>query len=237
MTAKAITFAVQIGSGGYAIAQAVAERVGYRYYDWEVTSEAAREAGVSPEAVAAAEHHQPLVARIMERFLAAGPYVDNFAVPAAGTLDIAIRALTSDDYRRFIEQVVRELGMRGEAVIVGHMSQLVLQQEAGVLKVLVCGSSPRRVERVAADEGLSPEDALAAVSQSDRDRMSFFKRIYHVDLLDARLYDISLNTDELSANSATDLVLARAEASSGATAEVATSKRRRQTGGAARKAS
>ena len=44
--ATTITVAVQLGSDGFAVARNVAEHLGFRYYDWEITSQAADEAGV-----------------------------------------------------------------------------------------------------------------------------------------------------------------------------------------------
>ena len=210
MTAKTITFAVQIGSRGFEIARLVAERLKYRYYDWEVTSEAAREAGVSPDTVAAAEQVPSIFKRIMERLLAASAYApDDTSLegPNAATMAAAIRTLTSEDYRDFIESVVKDLGDEGDAVIVGHASQVVLQGESGVLKVLIRGSRPVRAQRLAEEEGLGKDEALAAVQRSDRERVSFFKQIYHIDLLDSLAYDLTLNTDRLPLDTAADLVL------------------------------
>ena len=210
MAARAITFSVQIGSRGFEIARLVAERLKYRYYDWEVTSQAAREAGVSPQTVAAAEQSTSGLKRIMERLFAASAFVPDDTTlegPHTATMEAAIRTLTSDDYRSLIEQIVADLAAQGDAVIVGHAAQLVLKQNEGVLKVLVCGSPAARSARLAADEHMTPEAAAASVQESDRERINFFKQVYKVDLLDARLYDLCLNTDRLTVEAAVDLVL------------------------------
>ena len=210
MTAKTITFSVQIGSRGFDIARLVAERLKYRYYDWEVTSQAAREAGVSPQTVAAAEQATSGLKRIMERLFAASAFVPDDTTlegPNTATMEAAIRTLTSDDYRGFIERVVEDLAAEGDVVIVGHASQLVLRETPGVLKVLVCGSLKTRAERLAQDESMTLERATAAVQASDRERLNFFKQVYKVDLLDASHYDLALNTDYVPLDAAVDLVL------------------------------
>ena len=71
MAANVVTFTVQLGSGGFAIAHQVADRLGFRYFDWEITSEAAVRAGVSPADVAASEHVPSFLERIMRRLLSA----------------------------------------------------------------------------------------------------------------------------------------------------------------------
>ena len=54
MGASIITFATLMGSGGTSISRAVAEKLRFRYYDWEIIARAAQEAGVSPEVLAVA---------------------------------------------------------------------------------------------------------------------------------------------------------------------------------------
>jgi cytidylate kinase len=206
MTAAVVTFSNQIGANGGSIARAVAEKLRFRYYDWEVLSQAAAEAGVSPEvvAVAAAERAPNLLERMMRR-LAAAPDVEETPTPPAGQRQ---SIFTSDDYRQFIEHVVRELAQRGEAVIVGHASQFVLTDRPGVLRVLLYGSVEQRVRRLSATQGTNPDLARQTVTQSDRQRSDFFKRTYHGDWLDARTYDVALNTDRLTVELARDMIVA-----------------------------
>lgn len=208
MPAQTVTFTVQIGSDGFEIARIVALSLGFTYYDWEITSRAAKEAKALPEAVAAAEHLPSLLQRIMERMSLAGmdDVIPLGAEARAQSMGSAIQALTSSDYRRFIESVVREIRGQGKAVIVGHASQVVLRDDPGVLKVLIHGSAARRAQRFAKEAGLDQVAALAAVRQSDKERLNFFKQIYHVDMLAAPLYDLTLNTDSLSVAAAAEVV-------------------------------
>ena len=125
MGANTITISVQLGSGGFAIARTISDRLGFRYYDWEVTSQAAEEAGVSAEVVASAERVPSLDERIMERFFSAGFYAGDIpeaVVPTSATMDTAIQTLTSDNYRELMAAVVKDLAARGSSVIVGLAS-------------------------------------------------------------------------------------------------------------------
>ena len=213
MGATTITLSVQLGSGGFAIARSVADSLGYRYYDWEVTSQAADEAGVSPDIVASAERVPSLAERIMERFLNAGFYavdIHEAVVPTSTTMDTALQTLNSANYRDMIAQVVRNLADRGSSVIVGHAAQIVLRNDPSVLKVLIHGSPQHRINRLAVDEGLSIEKATEAVKQSDADRSNFFKHYYKINWLDATHYDLTINTDTLSDEHATSILLGAA---------------------------
>jgi len=201
MGATTITLSVQLGSGGHAIARRLADHLGFRYYDWEVTSQAAEEAGVSPEVVASAERVPSLAERIMERFFNAGFYAGDIpeaVVPTSTTMDTAIQTLNSANYREMISQVVRDLASRGSCVIVGHNGQITLRDDPTTLKVLIHGSVEHRINRLAIDEGLTAADATEAVKQSDQDRQSFFKHFHKINWLDASNYDLTLNTDTLT---------------------------------------
>lgn len=214
MGATTVTVTVQLGSGGFAIARELADRLGYRYYDWEVTSQAAEEAGVSPDVVASAERLPSMAERIMERFFSAGFYAGDIpeaVVPTSTTMDTAIHALGSANYRDLIAQVVTNLAQRGSSVIVGHASQVILREQPGVLKVLVHGSAGRRAARLAADESMPLSQAQAAILASDRDRANFFKHYYRVNWLDSGLYDLAINTDALPDDLATAVLLTVAQ--------------------------
>ena len=216
MPATVIAISAQTGSGGFAIAHGVAEALRFRYYDWEITSEAASRAGVSPNDVIAAEHVPGFMERMMRRLAAVSTVsVDSspaFNEPTASTWSLAMQSLTSDDYRQFIERIVLELAERGDAVIVGHAGQYTLRKTPGVLRVLVHGSVERRAERLAAEQETDLKQALETVKASDRDRRELLRRLYRFDWLDSSNYDLTLSTDHLPLEFATDTIVTAAKA-------------------------
>jgi cytidylate kinase len=209
MTASVVTFSTQIGSGGSRIARAVAEKLRFRYYDWEVISQAANEAGVSPEVLAIATSERPpgFFERMMARLggLDAGEDLSS-AAPVT-----RLSMMNSEDYRQFLEHVVRELGAQGDAVIVNHSGQVILKDVPGVLKVLVTGSQERRSGRLAQVQGRKLEEVRKTIENSDVQRAGYFQRVYHVDWLDMRNYDLAINTDHVSADLAVDMATAAAK--------------------------
>ncbi|MEX2081321.1 MAG: cytidylate kinase family protein, partial [Dehalococcoidia bacterium] len=66
MNTRVISISRQVGAAGEEVAQLVAERLGFRYIDYQVIQEAAREANVSPETVSEAEHTPSLMTRLLE---------------------------------------------------------------------------------------------------------------------------------------------------------------------------
>lgn len=210
MTAKVVTFSVQLGSDGHAIARAVAEKLGYRFLDNEVIAQAAAIAGVSPETIAAAERWPTFVERMLER-LALTTVVSEGVLPTPPA-NPATMMLTSADYRALIEQVVTSLAEQGSCVIVGHAGQAILRQEPDVFKVLVHGSEERRVQRLAAEEGIDLKEAVKRIKDSDHQRDSFFKHVYDIEWLASVTYDITINTDDVDHDTAISLIVTGVEA-------------------------
>jgi cytidylate kinase len=217
MTAKTITFSIEVGSGGFEVARAVAETLKYRYYDWEIVNEIASRVGAAPDQVAAAAERLPSLAeRIMQQlaFVSYASPESSLGDPSPDTLRSALQTQSDDQYRKLIEVLVRDLGNRGDAVIVGHASQLTLARTPGVLKVLIHASFRERQERLAAERGISFAEAEGVVKQLDRQRSTFFKKVHGVDWLEARHYDLSIGTDQVSLTSAADWIVEAANSMS-----------------------
>jgi cytidylate kinase len=212
MSATVVALSVQTGSGGFALAHQLSEQLGFRYYDWEITSEAAARAGVSPTDVIAAERVPGFIERVMRRLGAASAVsmdgTSVFADPSPAVWTNAIASLDSDSYRPVVERVVLELADQGEAVIVGHAAQYTLRDQAGVLRVLIHGSAEARAERLAAEQSIDIKRAAELIKQSDKDRTELLKRVYHFNWLDANMYDLTINTDQLTIDYATDVIVA-----------------------------
>jgi len=205
MNTRVVTIARQVGAAGEEVARLVAEQLGFRYVDYQIVQEAAREAGVSPDTVSEAEHTPSLLTRILEA-LARSP-----STPAAAWADpvpLATSPLyTSTDYRQFIEQVVRDLAEEGNCVIVGHAAQVILRNRPDTLRVLICGSREARARRIMAGMGVDEKEALKTVDRTDSERLDYFQRFYHVGWLDPWTYDLCISTDRISPRGAADLIV------------------------------
>jgi cytidylate kinase len=206
MAANVVTFSVQLGSGGFEIAQDIAEKLDYRYLDSEVIAQAAALAGVSPETIAAAERWPTFVERMLER-LALTTVVSEGVLPTPPTANPATMMLTSADYRQLVEQVVQSLAAEGRCVIIGHAGQAILQNTPHVFKVLVHGSKDRRAARLATEQGIDVKDAMSQIKDADHQRIEFFKHVYNMEWLDSSTYDMTINTDDVDRETAVSLIM------------------------------
>src|SRR5688500_11292571 len=98
-----------------------------------------------------------MVDRMMQRLMAAtidqGELPASMLSPSPALLAQALQTLGRLEHRIQIEEVVRQLANSGSSVIVGHGSQVVLENEPNVLKVLIVGDFERRSARLAAEQG------------------------------------------------------------------------------------
>lgn len=205
MNTRVITVARQVGVAGEEVAQVVAQKTGYRYIDYQIIQEAASEAGVSPETVSEAEHTPSLMTRILEA-LARNP-----SMPVAAWADPIPLATTpmytSTDYRRFVEDVIRDLAEQGECVIVGHAAQVILRGRLDTVRVLITGSPDFRARRIMAGMSVDEKTALKTVERTDAERVDWYKRFYETGWFNPWTYDLCINTDHLNPDQAAEVVV------------------------------
>lgn len=220
MRYRVVCISRTIGAGGEAVGDAVATRLGFRYFDDEVISLAAQHAGIQASVVAQAEHHRSLLTRLLdalarppkdERLLPlrdAGTYYSPRARPTA--------TLPQEALRRLIHDAIGEIAGWGEAVIVAHAASIVLSERQDTLRVLVTASEATRHERVWLDgKLLNEEESAREVAESDRERARYLHRFFDLDAEPPTLYDLVVNTDALHVDQAAAAIVAAAAADPG----------------------
>lgn len=209
MNTRVVSVSRQVGTAGEEVARALADKLKFRFIDYQVIQDAAREAGVSPETVSESEHTPSLMTRLLEA-LARNP-----SMPVAAWADpvplAASPLYTSTDYRHFVEEVIRETADEGECIIVGHAAQVILRDRLDTVRVFVTGSEPHRVRRIKAGMGVDEKEAQKILERTDRERVDFFRRFYEIGWLSPSTYDLCVNTDHLNPEQAAELVAKVAE--------------------------
>jgi cytidylate kinase len=90
-----------------------------------------------------------------------------------------------------------ELATAGNIVIVGRAGQVILHDWPQVFHLRVNAPKPVRIQRVAADQGITLAQAQAQVQASDSFRRKYLKQFYAVDWEDPAWYDLTVNTARL----------------------------------------
>jgi cytidylate kinase len=185
------------------VGRAVAERLRFRYVDDEVIAEAAEWAELDPALVADAERRKPLVARLL------GQMTEGTSPQRLSSGGWARTAPSDADLRALITHVLRSFADRGSVVIVSHAASFALAGRE-VLRVLVTASAETRARRVSEATGTEERDGARRVRTEDGARADYLKRFYAIDRELPTHFDIVINTDVLTPESAADLIAAAA---------------------------
>ncbi len=113
----------------------------------------------------------------------------------------------STNYSQLIEQVIRETAEQGDVVIVAHGASIPLAGRSDVLRVLVTASPETRARWLAAKDSMDSGDALKAIEESDRARERYLDRFYKVGQEQSTHYDLTVNTETMTAQRAARLVM------------------------------
>ncbi len=225
-----VTVSGKLASGAREVGEAAAQALGIDFVDQRLLVEAAQRCGVSIETVAEHDERRPsfrerlagTMSVILERSATAG--VD----PSTGA--VGLEALLSRTYaemaaerqeeqhltdKRYIEvmsEIIRELGARGDIVILGRGSQMILGDRPGTLHVLCRSPDELRIERLAQREGLSLKEAEHQASERERARTAFHRKFWKVDVEDPTFYDLTIDTSRLTFEVAAEVVVTAARA-------------------------
>jgi cytidylate kinase len=190
----------QLGSGGSFVGHAVATRLGMRYADREILQRAAAELGLAAAELA---HSEERTASFWDRLLRAfgtGPPDVIYTVPT-------LPAVYEEDLFRVESRIITELASRSDVVIVGRAGFSVLAGHPGLVSVMLHAARPWRVSRLMEVYGIGDAAEAARLAESsDRKRLDFIKAFAGVELTDATVFDLCLDTSTLGLDLVTDLV-------------------------------
>ena len=189
--------------------QMVAANLGYRLVDEEIVLQAAESNGVSVEELADTERRTKVIDRLTRNLAAAGGAAG--FMTGAGAFDMSAVA-DPKSLRALIQRSIHETAERGDVVIVSHAASYALAGKDDVLRVLVTASPETRASRAAQEGSLDSKKAAKAVADSDAGRAAYLKSFYRVGDELATHYDLALNSDSLSVELMSDLVVSAASA-------------------------
>ena len=183
-----VTISHEMGAGGPEIGQQLAERLGYRYVDHELISDAAHRYGLLEEKLSHLDESKP---SLFERF------------------DAETRR-----YITVIQTALFEFAEHDRVVLMGRGGQWLLRGISHHLRVRVMAPFEIRVKRLAAKlagpmgEKASPRTVMEMIRRDDTERAGRMRYLYEVDLADGALYDLVINTENLAIGTAVELVVA-----------------------------
>lgn len=179
--ATVIVIGRQYGSGGHDIGKALAEKLGFAFYDNEIIQMTAGSTGYTPQFIKDREENMTnslLYDLVSQMYI----YSDTQEAPRDAIFESE-------------GKVIRELADKGNCVILGRCADYFLRNRENCLKVYLHAPEDYRVKRIMKTENLSEEDARQKIRKMDRRRSDnyhyYTKRIWG----HSGNYDITLDTE------------------------------------------
>lgn len=188
---RVITIEREYGCGAVEIARSLADRLDWKLWDQNLTSEIARLAHCRASAIEEREERRdPLYYRLLKSFTR-GAYEGSSKMDPA-MLD-PLQSLDADSIVKISRRVVEQAAAEGNCVLVGRGSQHFLQDRKDTLRFFLYAPREEKVRRLVA-EGTREPDAEHQVDVVDRERAAFIKTYFHVDWPNRPVYHAMLNT-------------------------------------------
>ena len=177
-----ITFTSCFGSGGEIIAQKVAEQLGIEFIDDTKLQARALSMGISSKDLEGLDEKAP---RLFDRLFTNKPalYVD------------------------LLGSVIYDVASKGEGVIVGHGTQVFLEDFHCALHVMIHASEEMRSEWLSKEQNISAEDALQLVHRMDKRQKEFIQYAFQRDWKDSSGYDLVINLEKVGVDWATKIIV------------------------------
>lgn len=194
-----ITISHEMGAGGPEIGMTVAQRLGYRYADHELILDTAQRYGLLEEKLSHLDESKP---SFFER------------------LDTE-----THQYITAIQTTLLEFADQDNVVLMGRSGQWLLRGIPHVLRVRVKAPFELRVKRALKKmagqmgEAVNPRTVTDMVRRDDAEKSGRFRYFYELDINDPSFYELVLNTEKVSIETAVELIATAARRPEFATTE------------------
>jgi cytidylate kinase len=171
-----ITVSRQHGSAGSAIAERLAQRLHYTLLHRDVIDRMCESTDARRRLLAALDEHTRSQLSIWVDSMLAGRYVDEA------------------DYLSALMRVIFSISELGGVVVVGRGANFIVGPQRG-FHVRVVAPRPARLRTLMERDGITPNEAVRALVEQDRERARFVRNMFGRSIEDPLAYDVVVNSD------------------------------------------
>jgi len=176
----------EFGAGAGAIADKVAQRLGWKLLDHALTAEIAKLAKVSPETCQHREERVDSWTYRLAKVFWRGSHERSVMLPDADIVD-------ADRLICLTQQVIDSAAAEGQCVIVGRAAVYFLRERADTLCLFLYAPRDFKYRRVL-DEVKNEGEARHLIDTVDQERVAFIRHYYKAEWPTRHLYHAMLNT-------------------------------------------
>ncbi|MDE7411053.1 MAG: cytidylate kinase-like family protein [Paramuribaculum sp.] len=196
-----VTIGRQFGSGGRELGQKLARRLGIKYYDKELLSEAARRAGVSQEFFEKKDERFPSFVNGIFAF--AFGYHN-----MGGSYGSGQNSISDENLYRAQSDFIRSLTDEGSCVIVGRTADYVLRDFPGLVSIFVHAPEDICARRIAerSSEPITLEKAKQKAARINKLRANYYNFYTDRQWGHSSTYHLSVDTSKMSMDDIVEMI-------------------------------
>ena len=199
MSNKIYTIGREFGSGGKAVGEKLAERLGIKLYDKELLQQAAKDSGFCEEIF---ENHDEkptnsfLYSLVMDTYSVSG-------YSAAPFLDMPL------NHKVFLAQfeTIKKIAETESCVIVGRCADYALADNPDCINIFIHADMDIRVRNICKSLNVTENKARDIINKTDKQRASYYNYYTSKKWGDSKSYNLSLDAGKLGIDNCVEMIL------------------------------
>lgn len=201
-----ITLSRQLGSGGAYLGEKLASELKFLYLDREIIKMTSEKLNIDSEEVKAIEKRNYNWLEILSHYfdfkkphLYLYPFV---VVPITNYIP------TSNEVYKTEASIILDVAQKQSAVILGRGGNYLLRDHPNHISIFLYANKSFRQKRVQEAYKLSAEEALKIIESTDKEREKYVHTYTKQNMIDARQYDLCIDTGVLGLAAASEIISA-----------------------------
>lgn len=191
----------QLGSGGKAVGELLARRLGIRMYDKQLIALAADQSGIRPE------HFEKADEKESRGMLSSLVYY--LRAPFCGDNATVANVLSNDALFKIQSDVIRDLAARESCIFVGRCADYILRDHPRCVNIFVTADMKDRICRLReTNPNISAEDAEIYLEKADKKRSSYYNYYSNKTWGAAATYHLCINSSVFGLDRTTEYIKA-----------------------------
>lgn len=190
-----ISIGRQFGGGGRSIGLALAQRLGFEYYDKELLTLAAKEYGLTTDVFETKDEQSfSFLEKITDWF-------------GQLHMDDTNNILSGESLFKMQSDTIKRLASEKSCIIVGRCSDYVLRDNPNCVSIFLHSSDEDRIGRICKRTGISEDEAKNMMMVEDRKRANYYNFFSNKTWGDSATYNLSIEVSQLGEEKTLELII------------------------------
>lgn len=191
-----VTIARGYGSGGRTIGKMLADRLGVKFYDKDLIRMASDVSGINESLFGQSDEKTKSGV-----FGKPGVYKGEVIAPGKSGF------ISEENLFNYQAMVIKQIAEEGSCVIVGRCADYVLRDDPSVVRVFIYADEEACIKNAADVKGITDRrEALKTIASTDKERAAYYKAHTGREWIDARNYDLCLNSGNLGFDKCVEII-------------------------------